>query len=137
MLYIILDLFGGPTSQLVGAINVDIIATEVYKLKLKLYLLLTKALMKLCKWAASCFLSEAARVLKVGGRLYINFSKGNAFGKLPDAQILKQLELAIIQLSGPLEPQFLNYRFRRTSPRPDGTVDIPINSIKTTILEKI
>lgn len=131
-------MFGGQTSQLVGAINVDIIATEGVQAETKALPFANESVDEIVASGPQAgFLSEAARVLKVGGRLYINFSKGNAFGKLPDVQILKQLELAIIQLSGPLEAQFLNCRFRRTSPRPDGTVDIPISSIRTTILEKI
>lgn len=76
-------------------------------------------------------------MLKIGGRIYINFTKRNPFGKLPIVEILEQLGLKILQENVPLDTRFINQRFARETPRNDGTLEIPLSSLKTTILEKI
>ncbi|MFM6453110.1 MAG: hypothetical protein ACKPH7_15025, partial [Planktothrix sp.] len=43
------------------------------------------------------FLEYAAPVLKPGGRIYINTTKRNPFGKLPNAETLEQLKLIVVQ----------------------------------------
>ncbi|MBD1927910.1 hypothetical protein H6F74_16905 [Trichocoleus sp. FACHB-90] len=86
------------------------------------------------------FLEQAALVLKPGGRIYINATKGNAFGKVPDtatkdklgSDALEKLGLQIWQDKGELDRRFATQIFCRT----DG-IPIPSTSVRTTILEKV
>lgn len=86
------------------------------------------------------FLEEAALVLKPGGRIYINATKGNPFGKVPDkvtkdklgSSALEQLGLRVVQERGELDSRFAEQSFFRT----DG-IQIPSSSVKTTILNKV
>ncbi len=137
---IILDLFGGKISQIPEAINVDLIAESGIKASI------AEVLPKLPRQSIdqiiasnpqAYFLEYAAPVLKPGGRIYINFTKRNPFGQLPDASILEQLGLIVVQENAPLDTRFTNQKFFRETPRNDGTLEIPLSSLKTTILEKI
>jgi filamentous hemagglutinin len=60
---------------------------------------------------------QASRVLKPGGRLYINFTVRNEFGQLPDEGTLAALRLRPVSVTGPLDPQFSGQSFTFT----DGT----------------
>ncbi|HAT16100.1 MAG TPA: hypothetical protein DCS91_23430 [Microcoleaceae bacterium UBA11344] len=135
-----LDLFGGKTSQIPEAINVDLIAESGIKTSI------AELLPKLPRQSIdqiivsnplAYFLEYAAPVLKPGGRIYINATKRNPFGKLPNAETLEQLGLKVVQENAPLETRFTNQKFSRETPRNDGTLEIPLSSLKTTILEKI
>jgi ubiquinone/menaquinone biosynthesis C-methylase UbiE len=77
------------------------------------------------------FLAEAARVLQPGGRILINATQGNAFGRLPSVETLNHLQLHIIQYAELLRQRFAGHTFRRT----DGSV-IPTSAVRTTMLEK-
>ncbi|CBN53955.1 MULTISPECIES: hypothetical protein [Kamptonema] len=135
-----LDLFGGKISQIPEAINVDLIAESGVKASI------AEFLPKLPKQSIdqiivsnpqAYFLEYAAPVLKIGGRLYINSTKRNPFGKLPSVEIIEQLGLKVLQENAPLDTRFINQKFTRETPRNDGTLEIPLSSLKTTILEKI
>jgi hypothetical protein len=137
---ITLDLFGGKTSQIPEAINIDLIAESGIKASI------AELLPKLPRQSIdeiivsnpqAYFLEYAAPVLKPGGRIYINATKRNPFGKLPNAETLEQLELIVVQENAPLDTRFINQNFSRETPRNDGTLAIPLSSLKTTILEKI
>ncbi|MEG4535152.1 hypothetical protein [Microcoleus sp. D2_18a_D3] len=137
---ITLDLFGGKTSQIPEAINVDLIAESGIKTSI------AELLPKLPRQSIdqiiasnpqAYFLEYAAPVLKLGGRIYINATKRNPFGKLPNAETLEQLGLIVVQENAPLDTRFTNQKFSRETPRNDGTLEIPLSSLKTTILEKI
>lgn len=137
---ITLDLFGGKTSQIPKAINVDLIAESGIKASI------AELLPKLPRQSIdqiiasnpqAYFLEYTAPVLKPGGRIYINATKRNPFGKLPDAETLEQLGLIIVQKNAPLDTRFTNQKFSRETPRSDGTLEIPLSSLRTTILEKI
>jgi hypothetical protein len=140
---LIVDLFGGVTSQIVDAINVDCIAESGIKASVE----------DLCKifppesvseivvsGPQSPFLEQAAIILKRGGRIYINATKGNPFGKVPDPTTrnnlgdtaLLQLGLQVLQLKGPLDARFAHHIFWRTNEEV-----IPTRSVTTTILEKV
>ena len=84
---IILDLFGDKISQIPEAINVDLIAESGIKASV------AELLPKLPRQSIdqiiasnpqAFFLEYAAPVLKPGGRIYINATKRNPFGKLPN-----------------------------------------------------
>jgi len=136
---IVLDLFGGKTSQVPGAVNVDIIAQGgVRASALQLPFRDASANQVIASnpyipggAGMMDYLPEASRVLQQGGQLIINSTAGNKFGRLPDAQTLQGLGLTVIQDRGPLLPQFRNNVFRRT----DGS-SMPPNSMRTTILQK-
>ena len=72
-------------------------------------------------------------MLKPGGRVYINFTKGNKFGKLPSASELEKLGLRIIQERGPLGPKFSGQVFRNSN----GTRQFLHADVLTTVLEKV
>lgn len=137
---ITLDLFGGKTSQVPEAINVDAIASSGIQASI------AELLPKLPRESIdeiiasnpqAYFLKDAAPLLKPGGRIYINATKRNPFGKLPNSETLEQLALKIVQENAPLDPRFANQKFYRETPRGNGTLEIPSSSVKTTILEKI
>lgn len=137
---ITLDLFGGKTSQIPEAINVDKIAesgiqTSIAELLPKLPRQSIDEI--IASNPQAFFLEYAAPVLKPGGRIYINATKRNPFGKLPNTENLEQLGLIVVQENAPLDTRFTTQKFFRETPRNDGTLEIPLSSIKTTILEKI
>jgi hypothetical protein len=137
---ITLDLFGGNFSQVPNAINIDLRADS--GIRGSVADLLTKLPKNsideiIASNPQADFIELAATVLKLGGRIYINATKGNPFGRLPNTEILNQLKLIVIQFNSPLDPRFAHQKFSRQTPRSDGTLDIPAFSIKTTILEKI
>jgi len=55
---------------------------------------------------------------------------------LPDADTLNRLRLRVIVENGNLEARFANQQFFRQTPRPDSSYNIPLQTIRTTILEK-
>jgi hypothetical protein len=135
----ILDLFGGKTSQTLGAINVDIVATDGVRasaLQLPFKDGIADIVIATNPYIPGGtgmidFLPEAARVVQPGGQIIVNSTLRNPFGKLPDLQSLADLGLTVIQDRGPLLPQFKNNIFRLTDGRP-----IPTSSVFTTILQK-
>lgn len=137
---ITLDLCGGKNSQIPEAINVDLIAESGIKASI------AELLPKLPRESIdeiiasnpqAYFLEYAATILKPGGRIYINATKRNPFSKLPNSETLEQLGLKVVQENAPLDPRFVNQKFFRETPRTDGTLEIPLSSLKTTILEKV
>jgi hypothetical protein len=127
-----LDLFGGAHSQIPGAINVDIAAQSGVRASATALPFKTGSVSEIvASGPQASFLSEAARVLKPGGNIFINATKGNPFGKLPGAEVLQKLGLEVVQKSGELLSRFQNLVFRRT----DGSI-IPKESVKSTVLRK-
>jgi hypothetical protein len=137
-----LELFGGETGQIPGYTNVDIIATQGIKADITKgipvrpgsvdeivasnpYLL--EGNKTIMDW-----LPEAVRTLKPGGRLIINGTYNNSYARLPSVTVLESMGIRVVQERGPLLPQFQGQTFRHI----DGT-DIPIGTVKTTIIEKV
>jgi hypothetical protein len=126
---VILDLFGGETSQTPGAINVD--TTSVQGLRASATklpfgdgvadeIVADGPYLKGPNRTIMDYLPEAARVLKTDGQLIINSTAGNKFGNLPPVDTLSELGLEVIVDRGPLLDRFSANTFRRT----DGT-EIP------------
>ncbi|QSI28274.1 LysM peptidoglycan-binding domain-containing protein [Variovorax sp. RKNM96] len=137
---VVLDLFGGYTSQTAGAINVDLRALEGVKasaLQLPFangvadQLLISNPYIPQGRGMMD-FLPEAVRVLRTDGQMVINSTKGNKFGKLPDRSELDVLGLKVIQDRGPLLPEFRNNVFRAT----DGK-QLPNEDVMSTVLQKV
>ncbi|RCJ29408.1 hypothetical protein A6770_22000 [Nostoc minutum NIES-26] len=139
---ITLDLFGGETSQVPGAINFDIVAKEGIRGKVAdLVNIFPKNSVHeiIANGPQAEFLGEVARILKPGGRIYINANYSNRyrFGtnrgkKPPDSETLKELGLRLVQDDGSLDPRFADLEFRRT----DGG-EIRKDTVKTVIFEKL
>jgi RHS repeat-associated protein len=127
------DLFGGKTSQIPDAVNLDTIAEQGIRASATDLPFATGSVSEIiASGPRSPFLEEASRVLEPGGRIYINATKGNKFGSIPDAETLSELNLRVIQENGPLDSRFEDQVFRRT----DGSV-IPTEAVRTSILEKV
>lgn len=77
------------------------------------------------------YLPESSRLLRVGGKMYINYTVRNPFGVLPSRLELEQLGFRVIQQDAPLASRFLEQTFRLT----DGKI-IPAESMRTSILVK-
>ncbi|HLK55611.1 MAG TPA: methyltransferase domain-containing protein, partial [Chthonomonadaceae bacterium] len=140
---ITLDLFGGEKSQIPGAINVDLnakaqpgVAADVTRLPFA-----NNSVDEIvASGPRAPFIEEAARVLKPGGRIYMNGTHSNRFFRLfvtasnqpMSDQELANLGLRIIQKEGPLDPKFKDLTFYRE----DYTSQIDKTFMRTTILEK-
>ncbi|WP_395373540.1 SpvB/TcaC N-terminal domain-containing protein [Marinicella sp. W31] len=128
-----LDLFGGETSQLKGFINVDLRAVQGIRASVDKLPFASNSVSEIvASGPRAKFLNEANRVLMPGGRLYINYTERNVFGKVGSVTELEAMGFKLIQRDGPLLERFSNQTFRMT----DGRV-MPLQSVRTTILEKI
>ncbi|NJL97863.1 MAG: hypothetical protein HC924_03055 [Synechococcaceae cyanobacterium SM2_3_2] len=137
---IVLDIFGGSVSQLPGAVNVDIIAQEGIRASVaELPNIVPPGSVSeiIASGPQAPFIEEVAGLLKPGGTIFINANLSNRFGRLPDSATLERLGLRVIQQSGTLDPRFESQIFCRQDPREDGTKDIDISTVRTTILERI
>ncbi|MGA3892034.1 DUF637 domain-containing protein, partial [Ralstonia nicotianae] len=137
---VVLDLFGGRTSQILGAVNVDIVAQDGVR----------ASATQLPFGAATAdrivasnpylpggsgimdWLPGAANALKPGGTLTINATQLNKFGQLPSPDVLNSLGLQVVQPTGPLLPEFQGNIFRYT----DGG-QIPSGKVNSTVLRKM
>lgn len=130
----VLDLFGGEVSQIPGAINLDIVAKEGIQADVNSPLPFAANSFDeiIVSGPRTPFWVEAIRVLKPGGRIFINATPRNRFAQLPEERILSQLGMRIIQVEEMLDPRFVEQTFRFS----DGRL-IPKESIRTTILEKL
>jgi SAM-dependent methyltransferase len=137
---IVLDLFGGVTSQIGGAVNVDIRAGQGVRANISKGLpFRTHSVDEIIASGPRAeFLEEGARVLKKGGKIFINANAPNGFrfgltnGRFPSTTRLNQLGLQVVQNFGSLPSRFSHLIFRRT----DGSM-IPTYQIRTTIYEKM
>ena len=141
---ITLDLFGGKRSMNPGAINLDtraeagirgsaldlpikansvdeVITSNPYIPKERSK---TNSIMD--------WLPEAARVLKPGGEIIINAYGSNKYGKLPDSDILKSLNLEVVAEKLPLLSKFRDQDFFNTNGK-----KLERALIKSTVLRKI
>ena len=131
---ITLDLFGGSTSQISGAINVDLRAQSGVIADVTTLPFADESVNQIvASGPRAPFLDEASRVLKPGGRIYINATVSNRFAQLPDEGTLSSLRLRVVQEFGPLDPQFPG-PFLREDGTPVAGGDL--SKITTTILEK-
>ncbi len=139
---IIIDIFGGKNSQIPNAINIDLVAESGIRASIKDLPKIFppgSASEIIASGPQAPFLEEAAFVLKQGGRIYINATKGNPYGKVPDretrsklgSEVLEQLGLQVVSKDDKLDTRFAGQSFFRTDGMP-----IPSGSVKTTILEK-
>lgn len=130
---VVLDLFSGKTSQVPGAIGVDLEVTAgVVASTEQLPFKAGSVIEIIVSGPQAEFLAEAARVLRPGGQIFINATKGNPYGKIRPTTPLDALGLRVIQKAGPLHPRFAGQVFRKTN----GT-EMPNAHILTTILEKV
>ena len=138
-----MDLFGGATSQILNAINVDAEAESGIKASVEdLGQIFPPGSVSeiIVSGPQAPFLEQAAMILKPGGRIYINATPKNRFGKVPDTTTqtklgdtaLAQLGLQVVQLKGQLDERFIHQTFRLTNGDPMDT-----RLVKTTILEKL
>jgi hypothetical protein len=119
---IVLDFFGGRVSQVKGAINVDITAETGIRADVMKGVPLKNASadeilvtnpyipsLPAGSKAANTWLSEAARVLKPGGRITVTGDLlKNKFAKLPSEEELKKLGLKVVAEPGPVtDPRLL------------------------------
>jgi len=133
------EFFGGENGFIPTALNVDIVAQTGFKGTIAEF---AKEASRrglngtidriIASGPQALFLDEASQLLKPGGEIVINSSKGNKFGKIPSVEKLQELGLEVIQEAGELLDEFQGQVFRRTN----GS-EIPKESIKTTILRKL
>jgi len=137
---VVLDLFGGKTSQIPGAINVDIIAEEGIRAsatKLPFAsgsvdeIIVSNPFMNGTK-SIMDWLPSASKTLKPGGQMIINATKNNPYAQLPSASVLDSLGLRVVQQPSPLLPRFNSQVFRST----EGGL-IANRKIQSIILEKV
>ena len=130
----VVDLFGGPSSQVPGALNVDKIAQQGVRGDVGQLPFRASSVDEIvASGPRAAFLEEAARVLKPGGRVYINFTRRNQFGQIPSPADLERLGLKIVREAGPLDSKFSGQKFFFS----DGTTEIPPEKLLTTVLEKV
>lgn len=137
---VILDLFGGLTSQIPRAINIDKIAAQGIRTDISISLPFHENSVDeiIASGPRAIFLEEAARVLKIGGKVFINATERNGFrfgtrdGRFPSQQDLDRMGLAVIQRFGKLPERFSHLVFRLTNGIP-----IPSLAVRTTIFKKI
>ncbi|VII90818.1 hypothetical protein [Pseudomonas sp. FG-3G] len=135
---VVIDLFGGRTSQIPGAINIDIVAEQGIRasaLQLPIKSGVADQVVASNPYikglTSEAWLPGAADALKPGGHLIINATSRNTTAILPSVEVLDGLGLRVIRESGSLLPQFEKNVFRTT----DG-VKIPNWKVQSTILEK-
>ncbi|HLP91052.1 MAG TPA: DUF4157 domain-containing protein [Nostocaceae cyanobacterium] len=149
---IVIDLFGGKNSDIPGAINFDLVAEQGIKGNLsELTTIFPPNSVDeiIASGPQAEFLSEAAKILKPGGRIYINANFSNLYKygikmkpkKIPDfAEIEKTMGLRLV--NG--EPNSFNFDNLRQEPRfenlnfmtTDGR-EINKDTVKTLIFERI
>jgi hypothetical protein len=108
---IVIDLFGGQSSQIAGAINVDIAATSGIRANATRLPLATGVADEVIATnpyipglpagsnAANTWLPEATRILRPGGRLTVTGALGaNKFARLPATEELERLGLRVVQV---------------------------------------
>lgn len=137
---VVLDLFGGRTSQIPGAINVDIVAQEGVRASATQLPFRAGSADRIV--ASNPYLPGGSGIidwlpgavdtLRPGGTLTINSTPLNKFGQLPSAEVLESLGLKIVQPPGPLLPNFRGNVFRYT----DGGV-IPPGKVGSTVLKRV
>jgi len=100
------QIVGGASSQIPGAINIDTRATSGIRASASSLPIASESVDKIvASGPRAPSLDEAARVLKPGGRLYINYTIRNPFGQIDEGS-LEALRLRPITIGGPLDPQF-------------------------------
>ncbi len=144
---IVIDLFGGRTSQIAGAINVDIAATSGIRADVTRGLPLASGVadeviatnpyipgLPAGSNAANTWLPEAARVLRPGGRLTVTGALGaNKFARLPAAEELERLGLRVVQSPQAVtDTRIIAQRMFTTDGRP-----IDISTLQSYVLERI
>ncbi len=143
---LVLELFGGKTAKVEGAINVDRIAEKGIRADIiidKLSFIPNNRVDEIIVFNPYIpkeiggngildYLPEAARILKIGGEIIISGTRNNKFTKINPSIDLALLDLQIRERQIPLLERFANLKFYRT----DGS-EIPKDKILTTILRKV
>ena len=143
---LVLELFGGKTGKVEGAINVDRIAEKGIRADVivdKLSFISDNSIDEILVFNPYIpkeiggtgildYLPEAARILKPGGLIIISGSRNNKFTQINPSMDLAALSLQVVERQIPLPVRFTNLRFYRT----DGS-EIPKDKILTTILRKV
>jgi len=144
---VVVDLFGGRASQVKGAINVDIAAEDGIRADVMKGIPLKSSIVDEIlvtnpyipgaatgSKAANTWLSEAARVLKPGGRMIVTGNlAGNKFAKLPSEEELKKLGLKLVGEPGPVTDARL---LAQTMHRINGEV-LRVETLQSYVLEKL
>jgi RHS repeat-associated protein len=144
---IVIDLFGGARSQIPGAINVDIAATSGIRADVMRGLpissgvadevIVTNPFLRGAapgSTAANTWLSEAARILRPGGRITVtgNLAR-NRFTRVPTTEELERLGLRLVEGPRPVsDPRIIAQRMFTTDGRP-----IDVSTLQSYILERI
>ena len=129
---ITVDLFGGEVSQVPKAINVDIKAAQGVRGSARALPFRSGSVEELIASGPRAeFLTEASRVVKPGGRIFINATRRNGYARIPNASTLERLRLRVIS-EGPLDARFNNQVFRFV----DGTTEIAPGALRTIIMER-
>jgi hypothetical protein len=137
---------GGPESQIPGALNIDAQCLPGKGIKVPEGPTVQTGLPPnsvseiVCSNPQAAFLEECARILRPGGKLYVNYTKGNKFGLTEKPGVIRpkyndpiaQEGLEVELAGGPLDPKFNCLKMART----DGTPFEPGTSFYTTILTK-
>nr|WP_281382922.1 hypothetical protein [Prosthecobacter dejongeii] len=135
----IVEVFGGENSQIPGAINVDLRAQQGIKDSVEnisrhfapksqdLIVASNPYGLPMEAW-----LIEASKVLKKGGRIVINGTKGNKFIKVPENQVLKEMGFKLVVEKTALAEDFKVHFFKTTDGR-----ELFHKAVMTTIIEKI
>lgn len=144
--YPLVDLMGGPESQLPGALNVDAQCLPGKGLKVPEGPTLQTGLPRnsvseiVCSNPQAAFLEEVGKILQPGGKFYVNYTKGNGYGLTKNPGIIKpkfcdaikNAGLEVEVAGGPLAPRFNSLKMART----DGTLFEPGTTFYTSILKK-
>ena len=144
--YKTVDLMGGRESQIPGALNIDAQCLPGKGLRVSEGTTVQTGLPAnsvgeiVCSNPQAGFISECGRILRPGGRLYVNYTKGNKFGLTEKPGFIRPkycetIREAGLQVEGagePLHPKFNCLQMART----DGTPFEPGTMFYTTTLSK-
>lgn len=142
---VVIDLFGGRTSQIPGAINIDrrnrqrlgarALVPDPRQPDAQVRFVPIKDGIADDIFAIgprAPFLDEAHRILKPGGRLTVVGTRRNEFVHLPNDAVLQRKGFHVIQRNGALPPSIARFTFRM-----EDNTEMPSASQHATILEKI
>ncbi len=134
------ELFGGKTGQVPGALNIDVIAENGLRADITRPLVVTGQASEITAFnpyleigtrTTMQWLPNAARILKPGGRIIISGTKRNSCAQLPTAAELESIGLKLVDQFKGVPEKYRALEFRQTS----GKKIYP-DTMYTIILEK-